>query len=215
MKTAEFLKKATILKAFFIILTIQIITLPTSAWAHKVTVFAWVEGDTVLTESKFSGGKRVHDGTINVYAPDGRKLIEGRTNALGEYSFKIPQRTDLKIVLEAGMGHRAEWTLTRDEIGDTSDADTELMVVGETVEDRRDKIVLPITAIGCGDIEATMERVLDKKLKPIIRRLNQIEQQKEGPSITDILGGLGYILGLIGIAAYVHSRRRGKRPYKK
>ena len=26
--------------------------------AHNVTVFAWVEGDTVHVESKFSGGRR-------------------------------------------------------------------------------------------------------------------------------------------------------------
>ncbi|MBW2593927.1 MAG: hypothetical protein JRE58_13175 [Deltaproteobacteria bacterium] len=211
MKTAEFLKKRTILKAFFMIVAIQILILPISAWAHKVTVFAWVEGDTVFTESKFSGGKRVHDGTINVYAPDGRKLVEGRTNAAGEYAFKIPQQTDLKIVLEAGMGHRAEWTLMRDEFEDTPDLDTELTITRKTTEDRREETVLPISDVSgtaCADIEATMERVLDKKLKPLIRRLNHLERRDDGPGLPDILGGLGYILGLIGIIAYVHSRRR-------
>lgn len=208
MKAAGLFNKKTVLRPFFLIIAIWIMAPPVSAWAHKAVVFAWAEGDIVFTESKFSGGKRVHGGKIGVYAPDGRKLIEGRTNDLGEYSFKIPQKTDLKIVLEAGMGHRAEWTLMRDEIEDISDVNTEPANVGETAENRRDEIPLPVAATGCADIESTMEKVLDKKLKPLIRRLNHLERRSDDPAITDLLGGLGYILGLVGIVAYVHSRRR-------
>ncbi len=210
MKTARIVNKKTICKPFLIALAIWIITPPITVWAHKVIVFAWTEGDTVYTESKFSGGKRVNSGIIKVYAPDGRKLIEGRTNAAGEYSFTIPQKTDLKIVLDAGMGHRGEWTLMRDEIEGTSDLDTKQALVEKIAENRRDETLLPVPATGCADIKAGIEKALDKKLKPLIRRLNRIEHQNDGPALTDILGGLGYILGLIGIAAYVHSRRRGK-----
>ena len=37
------------------------------AFAHKVTIFAWVEGDTVHTESKFSGGRVAKQAPIEVY----------------------------------------------------------------------------------------------------------------------------------------------------
>ena len=37
--------------------TIILIGSNINALAHKITVFGWVEGDTVFTESKFSGGK--------------------------------------------------------------------------------------------------------------------------------------------------------------
>ena len=214
MKTARLLNRKTILKSFLIITAIWIIAPPISAWAHKVTVFAWVEGDTVFTESKFSGGRRVRDGRIEVYdlAID-KKLLEGRTNSDGEYSFKIPLKTDMKIVLEAGMGHRAEWTLMRDEFEDAPDINTQADAAMQTAGNSDRDGVMPVQAVpvtDCADIEATMEKVLDKKLKPLIRKLNHLEHRDDDPAITDILGGLGYILGLIGIAAYVHSRRREK-----
>ena len=38
--------------------SILVISNNIAALAHKIIIFAWVEGDTVFTESKFSGGKR-------------------------------------------------------------------------------------------------------------------------------------------------------------
>lgn len=84
--------------------------------AHRVNVFAWVEGDTVHVESKFSGGKKVNAGKIIVIDPRGAELVKGTTNAEGEFSFKVPEKTDLKIVLLAGEGHRAEWTIDAAEL---------------------------------------------------------------------------------------------------
>ena len=87
-----------------------------SAEAHRVNLFAWVEGDTVHVESKFSGGKKVKAGKIIVSDSEGTELLSGTTDKNGEFSFKVPQKADLKIVLEAGTGHRAEWTIAANEI---------------------------------------------------------------------------------------------------
>ena len=77
-----------------------------SAYAHKVTVFAWVEGDTVHTESKFSGGRRARQATIEVYDDQDKRLLTGQTDDNGQFSFKIPEDSALRIVLHAGMGHQ-------------------------------------------------------------------------------------------------------------
>ncbi|MGD2099697.1 MAG: hypothetical protein PVG35_19130 [Desulfobacterales bacterium] len=84
--------------------------------AHRVNLFAWVEGDTVHVESKFSGGRQVKAGKITVLDPSGTELLSGRTDENGTFSFKVPQKTELKIVLEAGTGHRAQWTIAASEI---------------------------------------------------------------------------------------------------
>ena len=84
--------------------------------AHRVNLFAYVEGDTVHVESKFSGGKRVNAGKIIVLDALGTKLITGITDENGAFSFKVPKKTELKIVLEASTGHRAEWTIAASEI---------------------------------------------------------------------------------------------------
>ena len=84
--------------------------------AHGVYVFARVDGDRILTESYFSDERKVKDGVIRVYDPSGALLLAGKTDENGLFSFTVPQRTDLKIVLEASMGHRAEYLLKANEL---------------------------------------------------------------------------------------------------
>ena len=84
--------------------------------AHKVYVFARVEGDRILTESYFSDERKVKDGVIRVYDPSGEQLLKGKTDEKGAFSFKIPQETDLRIALDASMGHRAEYVIKADEL---------------------------------------------------------------------------------------------------
>lgn len=187
-----------------------------SAHAHRVNVFAWVEGDTIHVEGKFAGGKKVKAGKIVVLDSQGTELLSGLTNDQGEYSFKVPKQTDLKIVLSAGQGHQGEWIVRTDEMNDlvsekTGQPGTEIGVqhsqketVSKTFSDKQ--TVAPDTAISREELEKIIESVLDKKLKPINRKLSDMRQ--EGPTLKDIFAGIGYILGLVGIAAYAHSRKK-------
>jgi nickel transport protein len=187
-----------------------------SASAHRVNVFAWVEGDTVYVEGKFPGGRKVKAGKIIVFDPRGVELLSGLTNEQGEYSFKVPKQTDLRIVLSAGQGHQGEWIVRTDELDDLPSQKTEQTGTGTealSVTPRAGsetstnmKTVTPDTAISREELETIIESVLDEKLKPINRMLSEIRQ--EGPTAKDIFAGIGYILGLVGIAAYVHSRKK-------
>ena len=188
-----------------------------TAMAHRVTVFAWVEGDTVFVESKFSGGKKVKDGTIIVTDSNGAELIAGKTNDLGEYSFKIPRQTELRITLKAGMGHQAEWTIPIDELRAATPAaklpDRENAVIEEQSppeaippDQPSMEQALPPVGPSLAEFEEMVEKTLDKKLKPVLKML--AESQEKGPTIGDILGGIGYIIGLMGIAAYIRYRKR-------
>lgn len=187
-----------------------------SASAHRVNVFAWVEGDTIYVESKFAGGKKVKSGKIVVTDPRGNKLLSGLTNDQGEFSFKVPKRTDLKIVLIAGQGHQAEWIIRAAEMADLAlktASDTSAEKLKQSVQKKDVSITsvdtrtaAPDTAVNPKELEAIIETVLDRKLKPITRMLADIRQ--DAPSIGDIFAGIGYILGLVGIAAYVQSRKK-------
>jgi nickel transport protein len=54
--------------------------------------------------------------------------------------------------------------------------------------------------------DKALEKALDRKLAPIMRTLAEMQEQKI--RLTDVLGGLGYILGLVGVAAYVKSGQK-------
>jgi nickel transport protein len=189
-----------------------------STSAHRVNLFAWVEGDTVYVESKFSGGKKVKEGKIIVTDAHGVELLTGSTDEQGEFSFKIPKKTDLKIILLAGMGHKAEWTISVDEIELPITAEKSLQPKSvkkrsaHPADTMNEAPAAKEAAIASGSIEKqiqqAVETALDKKLKPVMKLL--AESKEKSPSIRDIVGGIGYILGLVGIAAYIRSRREKK-----
>jgi nickel transport protein len=191
------------------------------AYAHKVMIFAWVDGDTIFTQSKFSGGKKVKGGKIAVYNTQAKMLLEGKTDDKGEFSFKIPEEATLKIVLYAGAGHRAEWTVPKEDLKEIPEEKTSKSTLkkpqakpptnripSEPIENRVDEMpqAPQPPRPDAYEIEQAVEKVLDKKLKPVIKMLN--ESRDRGPTVSDILGGIGYILGLMGIGAYFHYRRK-------
>ena len=161
--------------------------------AHKVNIFAWVDGDSVYTESKFSGGRKAKNATVDVFDNEGNKLIEGKTDENGEFAFKIPKKTSLKVVVVAGMGHRDEWTIPLDEIASgmfqqaASDkpAETKLPKISESPQ--------PTMSLNPSveEIQSAVEKALDKKLKPLMKLM--AESRKHSPSVSDIFGGIGYI----------------------
>ena len=112
------LNKHNLAKSIFFLVFIICLSwiLPAPGTAHRVNLFAWIEGDTIYVESKFSGGRHVNAGKITIMDSEGSELLSGMTNETGEFSFKIPKKTDLKIILDAGEGHRAEWTISAADI---------------------------------------------------------------------------------------------------
>ena len=184
------------------------------ALAHKVTIFAWAEGDTVYTQSKFSGGKWVKDGKVAVFDSDGALVLEGRTDDKGEFAFNVPAITDLTIVLTAGMGHQNSWKLTAEELGQgqTDSTKTEPSPSVPATSDIRQATIPPPASqdLTVQAIESIVARQLEQKLQPMTRML--VAAQDKGPTISEIVGGIGYIIGLVGLGAYVRYRKNGQRP---
>jgi len=206
-------------KCTIITVLIVLLSLAGPAAAHKVMIFAWVNGNTVHTESKFSGGRKVKSGKIEVFDPQGKLLLSGKTNEQGEFSFPVPQSTALKIVLNAAMGHRGEWTISKDEIANatspgetapslTQNVTAEKLVPAVKTKSTATQTPAATTSLSAGEIQQLVEKALDRKLEPVYRML--AESQEHKPTITDIIGGIGYILGLVGLAAYLQARRQQK-----
>jgi len=202
----------------FLVAVLLVFSLET-AFAHKVIIYAWVEGDTVYTQSKFGGGRKVHNSTVVVYDKEGNKLLEGKTDEKGEFSFKAPQKTELKVVLKASMGHGAEWTIRAEDFvseGNESSGNFSQTVMEESVgkapENQggvKNKAVESVPAmlhIERQELQKIIDESLDKKLTPITNML--ADSMGQEPGISEILGGIGYIFGLVGVALYFANRRK-------
>ncbi|AJF05703.1 hypothetical protein [Geoalkalibacter subterraneus] len=106
--------KLLLLLSMIVLFTLQAGT----ALAHKVNIFAYIEGVTVYTESYFPDGRAVEDGKITVVDSNEEALLEGRTNKEGLFSFAIPKKEDLVIILDAGMGHKTRFKLKKSTFGE-------------------------------------------------------------------------------------------------
>ena len=96
--------------------------LPSVVLAHRVNIFAEVDAGVVNINCYYSKGEKVHDGKIKILeARNGSLIYKGTTDKNGFLSFTIPEivvkdNSDIKIILDAGMGHRAEWNVSYKEI---------------------------------------------------------------------------------------------------
>ena len=47
-----------------------------------------------------------------------------------------------------------------------------------------------------------------RKIESLSREIERLREEAERPGLTEIIGGIGWIMGILGIAAYIKSRRR-------
>ena len=201
------LSRATWSSVIFLMLVIFVSASYT--FAHRVVLFAYVEGDKVFTESYFSGGKRCQNSRIEVFDGFGTKLLEGKTDENGEFSFKPPKRTDLKIILTASMGHKDEYIIPAGELR----GEAEGRSPGSEPHKAAQKVfgaengssARQLTPREVEQIRMVVEEALNEKLKPVMKLLSK--RQNEGISFVQVMGGIGFIFGIMGIILYFRSRR--------
>lgn len=170
--------------------------------AHKVNLFAYVDGNTVVTDSGYSRSKRVHDGIVEVYdVASGKMLLSGNTNDNGRFDFEIPaearaEKMDLQLLLKAGTGHQAKWVVKYAEYGAAKGP-----FAAEETDHGHKEVATQQASVDTSEVEAVVRR----ELEPVKRMLSEMNQA--GPGVTEIVGGVGYIIGLFGIVAYMKSRK--------
>ncbi|WP_294344104.1 hypothetical protein [Prosthecochloris sp.] len=105
---------------FFFFLAIFLLTSP-NALAHKVNLFCWYEGTELHGEGYFSGGNPAQNSSIRVYdLENGNLLASGITSRKGTFTVSLEKNVPIKVVLDAGQGHRASWTMNENNEQTTS-----------------------------------------------------------------------------------------------
>lgn len=197
----------------FCVVLLGLLLLPgAAALAHRVNVFAYVENGEVVVECSYSKSKRVNRGQIEVRAlPGDEVLLCGETDEQGNFRFPLPPKAlelgaDLRILLQAGEGHQNEWTVAAGEFMPAG-TPAALGAIPAAPQIGENTVALsPAASLSRSELEAVVNAALDAKLGPIKRML--LEQTEAGPGLTEIVGGIGWIFGLVGVAAYFKGRSR-------
>lgn len=213
-------------------LLLLVLLAPAGALAHRVNIFAWPDGDKILVECGFNRSSPVRGGLVTVYdATDGGELLRGRTDAQGRFAFPVPDAMrrghDLRIEVNAGEGHVNVWNMEASEIAGAgaqsadpgaasgqADAPAPAAAAASSVSAGGGAAApaLPATAgqaLTAPEVRAIVTEALNTGLAPLRRELAALSDP--GPGLRDIIGGLGWLMGLAGIACYVLARRREGR----
>ena len=207
-------------------LLISFCILVRSAEAHKVNVFAYADNGKIYAEGYFVDGSKCKNSLIEVIDNEtGEKLLEGTTDDNGQFSFDIPRDTSLRLILHAGTGHQNEYTLTAEEVGEALPSAEKKSVKRavqstETMSGPKPQKHEPSAdsardinrTMTSEDVDAAVERIIDRKLQPVMRILVSLQEKAEKPGLTEILGGIGYIIGILGIIAYFKGKSGNRNP---
>ncbi|WP_127075570.1 carboxypeptidase regulatory-like domain-containing protein [Rhodomicrobium lacus] len=176
------------------------------AEAHKLKVFATATGAVIEGYAYFGTGGRARQSSVTVASPDGTLLGKTTTDDEGNFRYEATRRVDHVITVDGGDGHVASYTVAANELPQAlSSGDGPARLPAE----RTGAPVAAAPAISRGGEDADLKAFIDQSIARQIRPLReQIDAYQEKISLHDVLGGLGYILGLGGLAFGFSQRRR-------
>jgi nickel transport protein len=187
-------------------------------YAHKINVFATVEGETIVGYAYSRGGERIRNQVVILQNSQEERLEETTTNDNGEFSFPVTQRDDYSVVMELADGHRASFTITSDEFPETLplstpgserentvEAPPDVSIASEVTGETHTSGFLPQRGISLEELERIIDTSVSRQIRPLREQLEAYETKIR---LHDTLGGIGYIVGVAGIAFYIFGLRK-------
>lgn len=183
---------------------------PEAALAHRVNVHAHVEGDRLVGKGYFSNGSPARQSAVEVR--DGADGLAGQTatDDEGRFSLPLPQAPGpLRLVLKAGEGHQAAYSLKQDQAAppaESSPAGSSPTVAAPGAVATGASPSASEPGLSAAEMERIVDRTLAGRLSPLAAQLAELSERQDRASLKDIFGGLGWIAGLFGVAAYFKRR---------
>ena len=200
---------------FIVALTFLLFFTSTQVLAHRVNVFAWLEGKSIVVKGSFSRSHPAKGAAVKVFTGTNKKLlVNGQTNAEGLWTFQTPseaQTEGLLIELNAGSGHQNTWSMGPSEFQTLSAKETKQVESQqspktslETSAAKPEVPDLPLEAL-----RATLREELNLALRPI--KIQLLKAENPEPGLKEIVGGLGWLAGIFAVLLLYKVRQRNPK----
>ncbi len=167
--------------------------------AHNVVAGAYVDGMTIEGEVGFSNGAPVLPGVlVEVFDTNDAKVGETRIGDNGLFTFNARSAEKHTFKANLGAGHIAEIIVEAEEF---AVAGRSIKPIAKKFEEPTTKAVAGISAV---ELETIVRKAVAHQVKPLQKELRAY---KEKVMLRDIAGGIGFIFGLFGVAAWMASRK--------
>ena len=167
---------------------ILIALFPLIVFAHRVDVYAEYYGGKIDVFGYFPDGTPAKNADVKLYSPDGKLLFEGKTDKSGRIEIPPPKGVkEVKIVLYAGLGHKAETILVL-----PNNQTTTGKLNNQTTQSGEDKTNLQ------GEKTHNQPRKGENPPPPKLK-----------PAFTwrEVFCGFGWIFGIFGLLTFVKCRK--------
>jgi len=166
------------------------------AEAHRLKVFATVEGAQAKGYAFFIGGGRAEQTPWVAKDAAGSRIAEGTTDDEGRFAFAVmpPPTSDITVTVDTREGHIAFATLPA------------ARFVGAISPGAQAATEAPATpAAPKAPLDALVEAAVQRQLEPLMEQIDRMESRLR---FTDMISGVFLILGLAGMALWAKGRRR-------
>ncbi|MGD9536643.1 MAG: cobalamin biosynthesis protein CbiM [Alphaproteobacteria bacterium] len=180
------------------------------AHAHRLKVFATVEDGVVTGYAFFVGGGRPKGATLIIRNAAGTELYRGATDDEGGFAWRPPQPLDLAVVVDARDGHVAEARLAATRFAGTGGAlaaEPAEAATHDASPAARDAAGIDQAAL-VEMIDRSVDRAVSRQMRPLLEAYEEADGKIR---FNDVIGGIGMIVGLIGVALWATTRRRARR----
>jgi len=192
------------MRKFVIFLLVLCFQMP--AHAHNVLASAYADGVTIEGEIGFSNGEMALPGSVvEVYVGE-EQVGTAETDEEGFFVWQAQVRADHRFYSNLGAGHIADFILEAGDLPESlpGGSSSSSVSAGQT------NISSSVGASSSADLNDTeLARLVAKSVARQVKPLRkEIIALKEKASFRDALGGIGYIFGIFGIAAWLSARRK-------
>ena len=177
------------------------------SFGHTLNVYATVEGNTIRGEVYFRGRVPARQAKVVVSDPQDEKLGETTTDDKGMFTYETRFRCDHRLVAKTSEGHAAECVIAAAELPDDL-----------PLRDGTSGNAPPVTAANPpqpsadapdnAQLEKLIEQAVARQVAPLQRELREYRDRTR---LTDVVGGIGYILGITGMLFYLLGVRKKGR----
>lgn len=165
------------------------------AQAHRLKVFATVEGAEAKGYAFFIGGGRAEQTPWVAKDAAGSRIAEGTTDGEGRFAFPVspPPTSDITVTVDTREGHIASATLPAARFG------------GVVTAASKPAIETPAAPATDAPLAALVEAAVQRQVEPLMEQIDRMESRLR---FTDMLSGVFLILGLAGMGLWARGRRR-------
>jgi nickel transport protein len=163
---------------------------PWILFAHSIDVSAAVEGKTIQGKASYHDGAPVGNADVRAFDPEGEEIGRTKTDSQGKFKIEAAFRCDHRLLIDANDGHGAEYTISA-------------KALPADLPPRDHSTVSP--DMPAAHIESDRQRPRDSALLAGIHDdvdalQEQLDRYEQRIRFRDILGGIGFIVGLSGAA---------------